>query len=135
MTPEHAQQILLGLLTQWLSPNELRHWLGVADEWEQEGLDSIDARKPLVKALLEVPARGRELVVALINEGATPQEYTDLVTTLFKGIDEHAQSVQEADATITRLCTGCDLEWQRVPGGYLIRPTFGDLSSKTSVLH
>ncbi len=125
----------MGLMKQWISPKEQRHWLDVANELEREGRHGIDAREPIVKKLLEVPARGREMTLALINEGATPQEYTDLVATLFKWIDGHAQSVQEADSAIARICSGCDLEWHRVPGGYLIRPTFGDLSSRTSVQH
>ena len=134
MTPEHAQQILMGLLAQWLSPKEQRHWLDTARDLERKGFHATDAREPLVKKLLEVPARGREMALALIDEGATPQEYADFVATLFKWIDGHAQSVQEADATITRIGSGCDLEWHRVPGGYRIRPTFGrDLDSKTSV--
>ena len=135
MKPDHAQRILLGLMTQRLSPEEQRHCLDVADEMEREGFHGIDAREPIVKKLLEVPARGREMTLVFINEGATPQEYTDVVTTLFRWIDGHAQSVQEADAAIARICSGCDLEWQRVPGGYLIRPTFGGLSSRTSVQH
>ncbi len=118
MTPEHTQRILIGLVTQWLSPKEQRHWLDVAGE--------LEPREVIVKKLLEVPARGREMALAFFNESATPQEYVDFVASLFRWIDGHAQSVQEADATITRLCSGCDLEWQRAPGGYRIRPMSGD---------
>ena len=135
MRTDHVQRILMGLMTHWLSEEEQGLWLDVTDELERKGLNSIDVRKIIVKKLLEVPARGREMALAFINEGAAPQEYTDMVTVLFRWIDGHAQSVKEADAAIARICSGCDLEWHRVPGGYLIRPTFGDLSSRTSVQH
>ncbi len=122
MTPEHAQRILMDLMTQWLSPKEQRQlWVTGREEVRR-----FDARKIIVKKLLEVPERGREMALAFINEGVTPQEYTAWITTLFRWIDAHAESVQEADSAITRLCSGCDLEWHRVPGGYLIRPMSGD---------
>ena len=126
MRPDHAQRILVGLLAQWLSPKEQRHYLDVANELERDGHHGVDAREPIVKKLLEVPARGREIALALMDEGATLQEYGKLIVSLFEWIDERAQSVAQADATITRICSGCDLEWHRVPSGYAIRPTSGD---------
>ena len=139
LTSEHAQQIMLGVLMNWFSEEEKLAWWGKVDELlERRGPGHIDAREIVVKKLLEVPDRGREMVLSFIDEGATPQEFTEIVTGLFRWIDAHASGVKagDVDAAITRICSGLDLEWRRAPGGYLIRLAFGGLSrSRTSVLH
>ena len=133
MTHDQTKQIVLGLLMNWFSDAEKTFWLGVGDELEREGkdLNSFCAQEIVVKKLLEVPDRGREMLLSFVNEGATQREFTNVIGSLLAWIDAYPSQVTDgdADAAITRICSGFEFVWVRTQDGYLLGP------GKSSVRH
>jgi len=83
----------------------------------EDGPD-FDAGPVFARALLESPARGRELVATCVQAGLTPLDLSELMVGVFAWIDEH---LPNPDESISLVCERCDLEWSRISGGYRVR--------------
>jgi hypothetical protein len=111
------QLALVDLVVEW------------ADEHDRQSLlsgrvtDPVDLRPWVVKKILEDPIiRGEQLMTRVIASGAVPEDLVCFLNQTFPWIDRGAASVEEADATITRFCSGLPIEWSRNADGFRIRP-------------